>query len=84
MRPGLLTRLFGENAQAFLYSVKLHEEFQVLAGHLEFYRKELFCYINKKLPPQKKVKVFLLVPCSFIHNGTLPNYYFILNERNTF
>lgn len=36
MGLGLLTRLFGENTQAFLYSVKLHEEFQVLAGHLEF------------------------------------------------
>lgn len=47
---GLLTRLFGENTQTFLYSVKLHEEFQVLAGYLEFYRNEVFCYINKNYP----------------------------------
>lgn len=42
MRPDSVTRLFGENTQAFLYSVKLHEEFQVLEGHLEF-----FSYINE-------------------------------------
>lgn len=80
---GLLTRLFGENTQAFLFSVKLHEEFQVLAGHLGFYRKELFCYINKNYP-RKKVKILLLAPCNFIHDGILSSNYFILNERNIF
>lgn len=48
----------------------------VLEGHLEFFRKELFCYINKNCPC-KKVNILLLAPCSFIHDliqfYTLPN-----------
>lgn len=83
MRLDFLTRLFGENTQAFLYSVKLHEEFRVLAGHLEFYRKELFCCINKNYS-RKKVKTLLLTPFNFIHEGTLSNKYFILNAGNSF
>lgn len=67
-------RGFGERVQCCLekmfsqlkclLTAKLCEEFQVLAGHLDLYGKELFCYRRKK---EKKKKDFAFGSLQFVY-----------------
>lgn len=83
-------RGFGERVQCCLekmfsqlkclLTAKLCEEFQVLAGHLDLYGKELFCYRRKK---EQKKRFCFWQPAIRGYDCILPGNHIILNRRNT-